>query len=284
MLCAYVGSMLCAVVPGFRNSAETALNGIGIKLRFARENKIVISNVPELDWSSILVIFGYCVLLLFKVDNNDLFRFKFQYLSSHNRINELKGKLGCSSDLNIPFNKKDEYAIRTMLGTRNLRETVIAFLMNKFDHPDPQISSLCQYLSYTLSWSGDMRVFSIINERLIKTKSPVLSHSTVTAEVDNLEETMKAIGAHTYPQYFCYLCSDSELFHLDVSRFRTLFAVALELDRTFNSSYDGSFISAGVSNASCMEVKKLLERHWEVMEENSRVTTTGRRLPTIRGI
>ncbi|CAJ2662597.1 unnamed protein product [Trifolium pratense] len=200
-LCSYVGSMLCAVIPGFRNSVETALKGIGIRPEFvslpsqARKINIVISEVPQLDWSSILVIFGYCVLLLFKVDNEDFFCFKYMCLSrpSHVKISKLKEKLGCSSYLNIPFNENDEYAIRTMLGTRHLRETVITFLMNNFDHPDSQICSLCQYLSNTLSWSGDMRVFAVINERLIKTKSPVLSHSAITAEVDNLEETMKAI-------------------------------------------------------------------------------------------
>ncbi|PNX96175.1 hypothetical protein L195_g019377 [Trifolium pratense] len=270
-LCSYVGSMLCAVIPGFRNSVETALKGIGIRPEFvslpsqARKINIVISEVPQLDWSSILVIFGYCVLLLFKVDNEDFFCFKYMCLSrpSHVKISKLKEKLGCSSYLNIPFNENDEYAIRTMLGTRHLRETVITFLMNKFDHPDSQICSLCQYLSNTLSWSGDMRVFAVINERLIKTKSPVLSHSAITAEVDNLEETMKAIGAHTYPHYFSHLCSDSELFHLDVSRFRTLFAVALDLDRTFDSSYANDYSSADVSEVNHKAVKKLLELHWE---------------------
>ncbi|PNX90058.1 hypothetical protein L195_g046181, partial [Trifolium pratense] len=51
----------------------------------------------------------------------------------------------------------------------------------------------------------DMRVFTVMYERLVKTNSPVLSDSQLTAEVDNLEDTMKAIGAHTYPQYFGHL-------------------------------------------------------------------------------
>ncbi|MCI87532.1 hypothetical protein A2U01_0108816, partial [Trifolium medium] len=33
-LCTYVGSMLCSVVPGFRNSVVAALNGIGVRPRF----------------------------------------------------------------------------------------------------------------------------------------------------------------------------------------------------------------------------------------------------------
>jgi hypothetical protein len=278
------------VIPGFKNTVETSLKAAGIRPRFvslpsqAHENKIVISRVPQMDWSSILVIFGYCVLLLFKVDNKELFRYN-NGGSRFDRVNELRRKVGCSPSnyFRIPFDEKKEYAIRTMLGTHQLRETVITFLMNNFDHADSKIRSLCHYLSYTLSWSGDMRVFAVMNERLIKTKSPVLSYSAVTTEVDNLEETMKAIGAHTYPQYFSHLCSDSELFHLDVSRFRTLFAVALELDRSFDRSYDDKYSSAGVSKANHMEVKKLLELHWEAMEENPR-GTTGRRMPTIRGI
>jgi len=52
-LCAYVGSMLCSMIPGFRDSVETTLNGIGIRPRFvslpsqARENNIVISHAPK---------------------------------------------------------------------------------------------------------------------------------------------------------------------------------------------------------------------------------------------
>jgi hypothetical protein len=73
--CAYVGSVLCLVVPALKNSVEEAFNGIGIRPRFislpsqADENKISISSVPKLDWSSILVVFGYCILTLFKIDN-----------------------------------------------------------------------------------------------------------------------------------------------------------------------------------------------------------------------
>jgi hypothetical protein len=285
------------VIPGFRNSVETALNGIGVRPRFvslpsqAHDNNIVISSVSQLDWPSILVVFGYCILLLFKVDKNELFRFE-RYSSnwtagpSMDRIHELREKVGCSSinRLWIPFNdQKEEYAIRTMLGTHPLRNTVITFLMNNFNHPDSQICSLCQYLSYKLSWSGEMRVFTVMYERLVKTNSPVLSDSLVTAEVDNLEETMKAIASHTYPQYFSHLCSVSDLYYLDVSRFRSLFAVALELDRAVNSSYCPFYNSVDISKANHITVQELLKLHWAAMAENPRVTT-GRRMPTIRGI
>ncbi|GAU48147.1 hypothetical protein TSUD_302800 [Trifolium subterraneum] len=293
-VCTYVGSMLCSVIPGFRNSVETALNGIGVRPCFvslpsqAQDNNLVISSVSQFDWPSILAVFGYCILLLFKVDNNKLFRLKDNYLCnclSIARIDELGEKVGCSSinRLNLPFDDQKEYTIRTMLRTHPLRETVITFLMNNFNHPDSQICNLCQYLSYKLSWSGDMRVFTVMYERLVKTNSPVLAYSLVTSEVDNLEETMKAIAAHTYPQYFGHLCSVSDLYFLDVLRFRSLFAVALELDRAINSSYCPFFKSEDISKADHITVRELLKLHWAAKAENPRVTT-GRRMPTIRGI
>jgi hypothetical protein len=148
-------------------------------------------------------------------------------------IEELQAKVGCPGKYMsiIPFDEKSEDAIRTMLGTHALRTSVIDFLMKNFDHSDSQISSLCNYLSYTISWSGDMRVFTVMSKWLLKTKSPVLSGSRVKLEVDNLEDSIKAIASHTYPQYFSHLCSASELFHLDVSRFPNLFYVALVLEK-----------------------------------------------------
>ncbi|PNX87445.1 hypothetical protein L195_g043534, partial [Trifolium pratense] len=226
VLCTCLGSMLCSVVPGFRNSVEAALNGIGIRPRFvslpsqAQENRIVISDLPEFEWSSILTMFGYYILVLFKIDSElfgNLMR-SYPYSPLANRIDELKAKVGCHRNLiGIPLKAEAENSIRTMLGTHALRASVINFLMNNFNHPDPQIC--------------DLRVLTVMNERLVKTKSPVLADYRVKAEVDNLEETIKAIASHTYPQYFNHLCLVSELFYLDVSRFPTLFEVALELEK-----------------------------------------------------
>ncbi|GAU28662.1 hypothetical protein TSUD_159440 [Trifolium subterraneum] len=69
---ACVGSMLCSVVPGFKNSVVEALNWIGITPCFvslpsqAHENNIVVSEIPSLDCPSILVIFGYFLILILK--------------------------------------------------------------------------------------------------------------------------------------------------------------------------------------------------------------------------
>ena len=118
-LCACVGSMLCSVVPGFRNSVEEALNGIGIRPRFvslpcqAHENSIVVSDLPQLDWPSILVMFGYCILLLFKPNFNENY--------THNNyiptcIRELQAKARCdpSNKLDIQFDATKANAITTM--------------------------------------------------------------------------------------------------------------------------------------------------------------------------
>jgi hypothetical protein len=205
-LCTYVGSMLCSVVPGFRNSVVAALNGIGVRPHFvslpsqAEANNIDISRARQLDWSSILVIFGYCILLLFKIDNDELFWFDTSKTPNTERIRELKAKVGFSTynSLSIPFDRHREKEIRTMLGNNHaLRTSVFTFLMNNFDHPDSQICSLCQYLSVVLSWSGDMRVFTVMNKWLVKTHSRVLSISRLKEEVDNLEETINAIASHS---------------------------------------------------------------------------------------
>ncbi|WJX27656.1 hypothetical protein P8452_16448 [Trifolium repens] len=180
-----VGSMLCSV---------------------AIQNGIVISEVPALDWSSILVIFGYCILILFNI-HSKLFDLWVGWAGSSlltNRIDELRTKVGCPHNYHFDkcslFDQPTEISVRTMLGTHALRDSVITFLIVNFNHADQQISSLCQYLSYVLSWSGDLRVFTLMNEKLVKTKSPVLSDSRVVAEVENLEELIKAISSHTYPQ------------------------------------------------------------------------------------
>ncbi|AES64889.1 transmembrane protein, putative [Medicago truncatula] len=146
-LCTYVGSMLCFVVPEFRKPVEAALKEIGVSLRFvslpsqAHENNNVDSKLPQLNRFYILVIFGYCIFLL--------------------------------------FNARKE----------------------------------------------------------VKTKSPVLSDSRVTTEVYNLSLTSHAVGNFKYFYYFSHLCLDSELFLFDLSRFPTLFAVAMELDRGCSALY-----------------------------------------------
>ncbi|MCH93531.1 hypothetical protein A2U01_0014483 [Trifolium medium] len=157
-LCVYVGSMLCSVVPGFRTSVEKSLNEIGIRPRFvslpsqAKENKVEITYASQLDWSSILVIFGYCILILFNHDDfkNDAVGYK-NYIS--NCIVGLKAKFRWdpSNQLNIPFDSTKVNIISTMLGSDDLRATVKKFLMSNSNHSDSQVGNVCKYLSDVLS-------------------------------------------------------------------------------------------------------------------------------------
>jgi len=166
--CTHVASMLCSVVPEFRNSIEKKLNGLGIRPHFvslpsqACENNIVLSNIPELDRSSILVIFGYCILCLFKVDNELFNLHLFTDWMGRNlrieRINELRETVGCPNHLpSLPFEGSTESSIANTLGTHSFRGFVINFLFNSLYHPDPLIGSLCQYLSDVLCRSSRVK-------------------------------------------------------------------------------------------------------------------------------
>jgi hypothetical protein len=75
-ICTCVGSMLCSVVLGFKNSIEEALKAIGVRPCFvslpsqAHENNIVASEISQLEWPSILLIFGYFLIVLLKPHND----------------------------------------------------------------------------------------------------------------------------------------------------------------------------------------------------------------------
>ncbi|GAU48148.1 hypothetical protein TSUD_302810 [Trifolium subterraneum] len=276
------------LVPGFRNSVEEALHGIGIRPHFvslpsqAQEHRIVISDLPEFEWPSILTMFGYYILVLFKIDSELFGTGSYPYSPLAKRVDELKAKVGCCHRkyLGIPLTEEVENSIRIMLGTHALRTFVINFLINNSNHPDPKSCSLFHYLNYVLSWSGDLRVCSLfMYERLVKTKSPVLADYRVKAEVDNLEETIKAIVSHTYPQYFNHLCLVSELLYLDVSRFPTLFAVALELEMKATGHHH---YSPHISKADSTTVRELVNLHRTAMAQDQ--VTTVRRMPSVPGI
>jgi len=151
----YVGSMLCSVVPAFRNFVETTLNAIGVKPRFvslssqAHENDIDISNAPQLEWPSILVMFGYCILLLFKLDFKETTSYD-NYISNCIRGLQTKVRWNPGNKLDIPFDATKAKAVTTMLGSNDLCETVKKFLRSTSHHPDRQICDLCQYLSLIL--------------------------------------------------------------------------------------------------------------------------------------
>ncbi|KAK2394729.1 hypothetical protein P8452_16443 [Trifolium repens] len=157
-LCVYVGSMLCSVVPGLRTSVEKSLNEICIKPRLvklpseAKANKIEIAHASQLDWSSILVIFGYCILILFKHNDfkNDAVGYN-KFISNCILGLQAKFRWDPSNKLNIPFDAAKVNIIGTMLSSDDLRATVKKFLTSNFNHPDSQIGNVCKYLSDVLS-------------------------------------------------------------------------------------------------------------------------------------
>ena len=268
--------MLCYVVPEFRKPVEAALKEIGVSLRFvslpsqAHENNIVDSKLPQLNRFYILVIFGYCIFLLFNARKEVYWYNRCSEPTSTDRIYALCTKLGFPpyNDLHIPFNQQNEYAIYTMLATPSLRFSFILYIMENLDNEEIRIHNLCDYVSFNLSglsWFGDMYVFSVINDRLVKTKSPVLSDSRVTTEVSNLSVTSRAVGNYLkYFYYFSHLCLDSELFLFDVSRFPTLFAVAMELDRGCSALYKYN----DISGADWTIVLELVKLHRAAMAQN----------------
>jgi hypothetical protein len=157
-----------------------------------------------------------------------------------------------------------------MLGTHDLRTSIIIFLMENLDHPDPQMSSLCRYV---LSWSDNLRVFTLMKERLVKTKSPVLSDSRVIAEAEDLEKLVKANESHTYPRYFNQLLLIAELFPLDVSRFPNLFAVSKVLENGGDYDLDDCYYQK-ISGANRKTVMELVKLHKTALTQNRGSTVT----------
>ncbi|CAK8531511.1 unnamed protein product [Lathyrus sativus] len=148
-LCACIGSMLCSVVPAFRTSIEKALSEICIRPQFislpsqANEKKIVESELPPLDWPSILVTFGYCIHLLSHYYYTGDF-----HTHMLNCIRDLKAIVRCDpgSKLEIPFDAIKEDAVTTMLSSPQLKETVRKFLIANMNHTDSLVSRICNYL------------------------------------------------------------------------------------------------------------------------------------------
>jgi len=105
---------------------------------------------------------------------------------------------------------------------------------------------------------------------LVRTNSPILSDSRVLAEADNFEKVCLAVTSHMYPQFFNHLCSVSELsyFDFDLSRFPTLFAVAVELEKGGDGSYANE--SVAISGANQRKVKDLVKLHLTAMAETRR--------------
>lgn len=269
-LCAYVGSMLCDIFTDLRSSIEAALNEIGVRphlvcltsLACLEENEI-----PLMDMPTILVYFACCILHLFKKTTDEV-NYK-TFMSSH--ICELQEIAGCDpvpdTKLDIPFDFRRANAITTMLGSSSyLRADAIRFLVsassNQRDHTT-RIGRVCQYLCNKLSWCDcETRALTLMNDLLVKAKSPVLRDTRVLREVNNLNDARAVVDSHPFPQFFKYLTSSVELFKVEPSRFPTLIAVAIELQKGINNGADvAEFEVISTAGVDLTMVKDLVKLH-----------------------
>lgn len=269
-LCAHVGSMMCAVSEGLRSYVETALKRLGIWPRVvslpsgAEKLNINVDEVTKMDWPTILVIFGCCILLLFEHHTDE------ESYKTHmsNRIRELQGRVGydpASADLDVPFDFTRAKAIRTMLGASStLREALVRYMMGNIMYVDSGAGSVCQYLFSVLSWSG-MYEFTVMTKVLVKPQSPVLNDPSVSSEVENLIEACEAVSSHPHPQFFMHLASLAEQLKVDCSRFPNLFVVAQELDRGGNGSSIANSVITSMPGVKLTTVQALVKLHREAM-------------------
>ncbi|RHN72994.1 hypothetical protein MtrunA17_Chr2g0293711 [Medicago truncatula] len=264
-LCTNVGSMLCDVYDGFRNFVEEALYRIGVR-------PVVLwlpsDDTAEVYWPFILVNFACCIIMLLKkfTDEINYHTFMIEF------INELKEIIGYDADLDFPFDFKSANAIRTNLGgSSRLCQDTIRFIMKKGIHSvetDEEIGVVCQYLYNVLAWS-EMRHFILINDMLVKAKSPVFFDPRVSKEVNDFTEACRAIKSHICPQFFMYLAPKEAMSKVEPSRFPTLIAVAQELQRKDNNCSTVAELELTSMVGEDLEtVKDLVKIHRQFMPHN----------------
>ncbi|CAI8590290.1 unnamed protein product [Vicia faba] len=232
-LCTNVASMLCDVHDGFRSSVEEALHGIGVipTVVWLPADKDV---ADGLVWPLILIIFGCCIIMLLKKLTDEV---NFKYFMN-NSISELKQILGYDADLDIPFDFEKAIEIRRDLGySSRLRQDAIRFILKKSNstaQKDRKISGVCHYLCNVLAWS-EMRHFKVIKESLVKPKSLILLHPRIARQVEAFTKACESVQSHICPQFFMFLAPVSDVIQARPSRFRTLIAIAQELERKGNN-------------------------------------------------
>ncbi|KAJ1420839.1 hypothetical protein SESBI_13986 [Sesbania bispinosa] len=145
-----------------------------------------------------------------------------------------------------------------------LRRSAIIFLTNSIDSGGSGLVPVCHYLFNILSWSG-VHELILMNELLVKPQSPVLNDPRVSREVENFTEAWEAIASSSAPQFFKHMASYVQQLKVDRSRFRTLIAVAQELERVNDSANSVEETSIAESNPT---VKALVRIHLTAMAKN----------------
>jgi len=177
--------MICAVLINVETTAKSALESITgeeylallqkLPLQWPRFSKTKRPTpvVSPMDWSSIYVYIGCCIVVLFKKFTDEENYKNFMIRSIH----EMKVKAGCDpadENFDIPFDYRKANAVRTMFGAQfKFRSDAITLLVNTMNDSDTRLGGVCKYLCNMLSWY-EMEHFNLLNDMLVNPRSPVL--------------------------------------------------------------------------------------------------------------
>ncbi|AES73107.1 hypothetical protein MtrunA17_Chr3g0132521 [Medicago truncatula] len=264
-MCAYVGSLFHMFVPDLKENVIEALSNCGIEVTEVDSDAVLrisgleLEDIPSITRSEFGIIWAYCILCLFK--NPSVINYK-NYMSS--RIAELLGLVHTPSaeQVKIPLRLEHAKNLRQMLGSQEkFCKEVLVFIINNVNKSS-FLRSTIQYLDRILAWSN-MSSFTIIFESLIMTKSPVIYERFLRAEALKFADTVEAICASDYPQYFRYFAAWTDHMHLlDRNRFPMSIAVAEKIKYDTSSTSvnkkreprsGGKFVQ---SSQTCNEVQR----------------------------
>ncbi|KAL5097793.1 hypothetical protein RYX36_002120 [Vicia faba] len=217
-----------------------------------------------LDWPTILVYFGCCILILFNKFTNEESYETFM----KNSIRQLRERARCDpvAKLDIPFDFEEANAIKTMIGSCSiLCSHSIEFLLWHMNCQNSGIGFVCQYLANELAWM-DMHHLVLMNDHLVTSKSPVLRDLRVSREVEDLNQAIAKVSSHRYPQFYMFMVSNLERFKIDPSMFPTLIAVAQVLEKGDNNVTNLESSSTKAANLSM--VQSLVTLHQTAFPQN----------------
>ncbi|KAM7260420.1 hypothetical protein ACFE04_016161 [Oxalis oulophora] len=255
-LCSYFSSLMVLVHPDFDGVFHTVLMELGIEPydvkipSQAKDNliKLPVGDENKLDWLQVYVIFGCCILMLFKNNMNDM---KFH-------ISSMKETLGVDAGVSVefPFEFGQVEIIRTMLGgSLALKNAVINFLTNKKLIGQP-MRKICDYLCNVLAWSG-MDIFTSVLDTLVLPESPVTQDNRLNHEMKNFLTALIAVKGCKQPEFFALFALPSQLAIIQRNKFPILAAVAQRVNHNSNEDTQNSNL-----------VNSLVEVHNAVMARN----------------
>ncbi|CAI8590295.1 unnamed protein product [Vicia faba] len=294
-LCIFVCCMINELSSGFLTPVITVLDAIGIKptvypsetyYQTFDEQKIYVCQTDNklrihqfvdnrergnarglcklLDWPTILVYFGCCILILF---NKFISEENYKTFMTES-IRHLRERARCDPDvkLDIPFDFKEANAIKTMIGScSTLCSHSIEFLLWHMNCQNSGIGFVCQYLGNELAWM-DMHHLVLMNDYLVTSKSPVLRDLRVSREVEDLNRAITKVSSYRYPQFYMFMVSNLERFKIEPFVFPTLIAVAQVLEK---GDYNVTNLESSSTKAANLSmVQSLVTLHQTAFPQN----------------